>query len=222
MRIKAIGYVRVSTQEQVSDGVSLDNQREKIKTYCLLNDIELTEIITDAGKSGKDLKRPGIEKLLNIKDIDALIVYKLDRLSRKVKDTLELIETFKKRGITFHSITEKIDTKSALGKFFLNITASLAQMERDLISERTSDALQYKIKNNERAGQIPYGFILSRDKKTLIENPLEQKAIKLILELKNKGYNLSAIVRELEIKNYKPKGKKWYCQTVKNILLKAA
>lgn len=218
---KVIGYIRVSTQEQACKGVSLDNQRDKIKAYCNLNDLELIEIISDAGRSGKDLKRPGIEKLINIKDIAGVIVYKLDRLSRKVKDTLQLIESFEKRDITFHSITERIDTRTAIGKFFLNITASLAQMERDLISERTIDALQYKIKNGERAGQIPYGYILSKDNKTLIENPAEQKAIKLILELKDQGYSLIGITRELEIKGHKPRGKKWYAQSVKNILLKA-
>jgi len=133
--MKAVGYIRVSTSEQAKEGVSLDNQTAKIKAYSDLNDFNLLEIINDPGMSGKNLKRPGILKLMKMikkKKIDTIIVYKLDRLSRKVKDTLELIETFEKKGITFHSITEKIDTKTAMGKFFLNITASLAQMERDL------------------------------------------------------------------------------------------
>ncbi len=90
------------------------------------------------------------------KSIDAVVVYKLDRLSRKVIDTLTLIDTIEKAGVTFHSLNEKIDTSTAMGRFFLNITESLAQMERDLISERTKDALQMKTANNERAGQIPF------------------------------------------------------------------
>ena len=88
---RAIGYVRVSTTEQALEGISLDNQKAKIKGYCDLNDLELVTIIEDAGKSGKNLSRDGIETILykiKRKEIDAIVVYKLDRLSRKVIDTL--------------------------------------------------------------------------------------------------------------------------------------
>lgn len=222
---KAIGYVRVSTSEQATEGISLDNQKAKIKAYCDLNDIELIEIIEDAGFSGKNLKRDGIKELLSqvkSKSIDAVIVYKLDRLSRKVIDTLTLIETFEKNGLTFHSLNEKIDTGTAIGRFFLNITASLAQMERDLVSERTKDALQMKIANGERAGQIPYGSRLADDGSTLIMHKEEQEAIFLAKRLKGQGYSYRAICEVLEGKGYKANGKGWHPQTVKNILKKAA
>ncbi len=218
---KAIGYIRVSTEEQANEGVSLQNQADKIKAYCSLNDLELVEIIEDAGKSAKTTNREGLQRLLSMvldKTINAVVVYKLDRLSRKVIDTLNLIETFDKNNIAFHSITEKIDTQTALGKFFLNMTASLAQMERDLISERTKDALQGKIKRFERAGQIPYGYRLAPDSIHLIEEPEEQEAIRLIKELKQKDYSLRDICNELTIRGYKPVGYKWHPTTIKNIL----
>jgi len=222
---KAIGYVRVSTSEQATEGISLDNQKAKIKAYCALNDLELPEIIEDAGKSGKNLNRDGIQELMEAvkkRSIEAVIVYKLDRLSRKVVDTLSLIETIEKSGMVFHSLNEKIDTGTAMGRFFLNITASLAQMERDLISERTKDALQMKIANNERAGQIPYGWRLSPDGYTLIEHKNEQAAIRLIKRLNDKGCSFRSICGELEREGYKPQGQYWHPQTVKNILKKAA
>jgi DNA invertase Pin-like site-specific DNA recombinase len=219
---KAIGYTRVSTSEQALEGISLDNQSAKIKAYCDLNDIELVSIIEDAGKSGKNLNREGMRELLPIirsKSVDTLIVYKLDRLSRRVLDTLNIIEALEKAGITFHSLNERIDTSTAMGRFFLNITASLAQMERDQISERTKDALQMKISNNERAGQIPFGYRLAEDGNTLLPVPEEQKVIVAIKELHSQGMGYRAICRELEAIG---QGKKWHPQTVKNILKRAA
>lgn len=222
---KAIGYIRVSTDEQAREGISLDNQKAKIKAYCSLNDPELVGVIEDAGKSGKDLNREVIRTILDLvrsRRIDAVVVYKLDRLSRRVKDTLTIMDLVDKKEVAFHSIMEKIDTKTATGRFFLNIVASMAQWERDTISERTRDALQLKIVKNERAGQIPFGYVLSEDGSTLVENPREQEAIRLIKDLRGKGYNYSAICRELTGKGFQPVGRQWHAQSVKNILKRAA
>ncbi|MDA8103915.1 MAG: recombinase family protein [Nitrospiraceae bacterium] len=220
--VKAVGYIRVSTSEQATEGISLDNQRAKIAAYCGLNDLDLVEIIEDAGKSGKSLNRDGIDRLLSMvkrREIGAVIVYKLDRLSRKVIDTLTLIETLEKADIAFHSLNEKIDTSTAMGRFFLNITASLAQMERDLISERTRDALQMKIANHERAGQVPFGWRLAEDGNALIEHEGEQAVIKAARRLHSKGLSYRAICRELEKIG---QGRKYHPQTIKNILKRAA
>lgn len=218
---KAIGYIRVSTSEQATEGISLENQKEKIQAYCELHDFSLTGIIEDAGKSGKNLNRDGIQELMTAirkKSVNAVVVYRLDRLSRKVIDTLHIIEAIEKSGVTFHSLNEKIDTGTAMGRFFLNITASLAQMERDLISERTRDALQMKIAKNERAGQIPYGWRLSENKITLIENRTEQDAIRLIKRLSDKGHSFRSICTKLEREGHRPQGNNWHPQTIKNIL----
>jgi len=207
------------------EGISLENQRAKIQAYCKLHDFELDDIIEDAGKSGKDLNREGVQSLIQrVKEheIDAVVVYKLDRLSRRVLDTLNLIELMKRHKVVFHSITDSIDTKTAMGKFFLNIMASLAQMERDLNSERAKDALRHKISINERAGQIPYGWELDNDGKTLVMNVEEQKTIRFIGELHEEDYNYSAICRELNKQGHQPLGSYWYAQSVKNILKRAA
>ncbi|MGD0485687.1 MAG: recombinase family protein [Syntrophorhabdales bacterium] len=223
--MKAIGYIRVSTEEQAREGISLENQRAKIETYCSLNDLVLTEVIEDPGRSGKDLNREGVQRLMDMikgRRIDAVVVYKLDRLSRRVRDTLSLIDLVEKKSVAFHSITEKIDTKTAMGKFFLNIMASMNQWERDTISERTRDALHLKIIKNERAGQIPYGWALAEDKKTLLENEGEQKAISLMKELHEKGCSLRSICEELETKGHKPVGHKWHPKTIASILSRIA
>lgn len=220
---RAIGYVRVSTSEQAIEGISLDNQNAKIRAYCVLNNLELAEVIEDAGKSGKNLNREGIQALLKkVKKFDAIVVYKLDRLSRKTIDILNLIETIRKAGVAFHSLNEKIDTGTAMGQFFLTIIAAIAQIERDLISERTRDVLQMKIANGERAGQVPYGYRLSEDGNTLIKDKREQEAITLVRRLRAKGHTYQLICDRLTNRGYRPMGRQWYPQTIKNILRRAA
>lgn len=170
-KLKVVGYSRVSTLEQSREGVSLDNQEHKISAYAELKDMELVEMIVEEGKSGKTLNRPGLQKLINLintKQVDAVICYKLDRLTRKTRDLLYLIEdVFTKNNIQFISLNENIDTSSASGKFFLTVMGAMAQMERDLIAERTIDALQELTRQGRRLGspdRIPLGFKLNKRK----------------------------------------------------------
>lgn len=217
---KAIGYIRVSTTEQAQEGISLEAQASKIRAYCELNDLELLTIFEDAGKTGKNLKREGIQEalaMIEAGNADALIVYKLDRLSRKTRDTLEIIETIEGAGAAFHSITEKIDTKSALGKFFLTITAAFAQMERDTISERTKDALSFKREQGQYLGAVPFGYELNG--KELEEAEKEAEVISMIVSLKQAGNTLQSIADTLNSKGVQTKrGGKWYPTSIKNVL----
>ena len=136
-KLRVIGYTRVSTLEQSREGVSLDNQEHKIRAYADLKDMELVEMIVEEGKSGKTMNRPGLQKIISLiesKQIDGVICYKLDRLTRKTRDLLYLIEdVFAKNNIQFISLNENIDTSSASGKFFLTVMGAMAQMERDLV-----------------------------------------------------------------------------------------
>ena len=113
--------------------MSLENQQEKIRAYCNLKDLELLEIVEDAGISAKNLKRPGAQKVIEMarnKMVDAVVVYKLDRMFRSTVDALETTKKFDKWGVSFHSIQETIDTKSAMGKFFFTLMACLTELER--------------------------------------------------------------------------------------------
>lgn len=186
-KIKAYGYIRVSTMMQVDNGVSLDAQQDKIKKYCELNNFELVEIIADKGISGKDLtKRVGLKKLLaNLKRGSVMIVYSLSRLARSIKDTLAISEVLQKNGVDLISITEKIDTTSAAGKMIFNMLAAMAQFESDTISERVKMCMSYKKTQGKRIGNIPYGFKLDVDGETLIKNNDEQAIIAFILKLRN-------------------------------------
>ena len=198
--MKAIGYIRVSTEDQAREGISLDNQEAKIKAYATLNGLDLVEIVKDAGISGKTLNRPGIAKVLKMieaREIEAIIVYKLDRLSRKTLDNLTLIESFDSNGIAFHSIMEKIDTKSAQGRFFLTILSALAQMERDLIAERTRDALAHKKAKREWTGRIPFGYRV--EDSHLVEDAEAMKTIQKAKRMKTDGKSIRDISEALNL-----------------------
>jgi site-specific DNA recombinase len=198
--MKAIGYIRVSTEDQAREGISLENQDAKVKSYASLNDLDLIDIIRDEGVSGKSLDRAGMTRLLDMVDngkVEAIVVYKLDRLSRKTIDTLNLIETFETKGIAFHSISEKVDTKSATGKFFLTIISAISQMERDVISERTIDALNYKKTKKEWLGRIPYGFKIEDNH--LVEDPEQIKSIQKAKRMKRAGKSIRDIADGLDM-----------------------
>ena len=221
---KAIGYIRVSTTDQAVEGVSLDNQRAKIKAYADLKDLELIEIIEDAGISAKNLNRPGAQRVLEMakrKQIDAVICYKLGRMFRSTVDALETTKDFDKWGVAFHSIQESLDTQSAMGRFFFTLTAALAEMERGIISERTSSALQHKrAKGEKTGGDVPFGYDSTDGR--LTENQDEQSIIRIAHSLKERGYSLQRIANHLNSKEYKTKkGASWKPSQVQRILKRA-
>ena len=151
MTTKTIAYLRVSTDKQADKGISLEAQEEKARAYASLYDLDLIEVIIDAGESAKTLDRPGLQRTLNMLKTgkaDALLVVKLDRLTRSVVDLGKLIETYFAPGkAALMSVSEQIDTRSAAGRLVLNILASVSQWERETIGERTRDAMQHKQAN---------------------------------------------------------------------------
>jgi len=220
-RVKAVGYIRVSTEEQVREGISLEVQEDKVKKYADLHNLRLTEIIRDEGKSGKDLDREGIQKIITLckdRSVDHLIVYKMDRLTRRTLDLLILVEeVFKPNKVQFHSITERVDTSTAQGKFFLTIIGAMSQMERDLISERTSEALRYKISQGENVGSPPLGFLAEDKKLSRIDGEFE--VVEHIKRLKRKKLSLRQIANRLNEQEIPTKrGGSWYAGTVRYIL----
>ncbi|MDY6994869.1 MAG: recombinase family protein [Pseudomonadota bacterium] len=236
--MKAIGYTRVSKEDQAKSGISLSLQRNKIQLQAQLNDYKLIDIFSDPGKSAKDSNRPGLKKLLNFinkKKINALIVYKIDRLTRNVSDLNILVETLNKKNISLISVQESIDTKSAGGRMFINILGVISQWEREIIGERTADALTQKISNGEKiGGHIPYGYKISGyiDKKNkngheykvpLIQpDPKEQKVISKMRMWRNNGISLRDIATKLYDADIKTKAGniKWHPYTIDKIIKK--
>ena len=138
--MKAIGYIRCSTQEQADSGLGLDVQAERIKAYVAMRGSELVDLVTDAGVSGgKPLaKREGGQRLLESirkKKAKAVVMLKLDRMFRNASDCLSTVEKWERSGIALHVVDlggNAIDTTSAAGRFMLVILAGAAEMERRL------------------------------------------------------------------------------------------
>lgn len=221
--MKAIGYVRVSTEEQATEGVSLEVQKAKITAWCCLNDFQLISIYEDAGISGyRSKNRPGLQAALKAACSQgvALVVFSLSRLARSTRDTIEITDLLNSANADLVSLSEKIDTTSAAGKMVFRMLAVLNEFERDQISERTKNALAHLRKQNRRISRrIPFGYSLADDQKTLIENSRQQVAIKLMIELRSEGLSLRKIGEMLVNKGFETQyGGKWTPATIKQII----
>jgi len=224
--VKAIGYIRVSTEEQAKEGISLDNQTSKIKAYCESQDWQLVKVFSDEGSSGKDMKREGLKNLVSFLEadhVDVVVVYKTDRLTRKQRHLYQLLEdNFEKKGIGFKSVTEPFNTTTAMGKGFLGMLGVFAQLEGDLISERTKEALRYKISRGEPVGSPPLGFEAIKNK--LKKNDDELEIVAEIFKLNNNHWgknklSLREIAKKLNSSGFRTKKNKDFShKTVSYIL----
>ena len=223
---RAIGYIRVSTDKQADHGVSLDAQAEKIKAMAVVREVELIEMIIDAGESAKSLNRPGmsrIKELVNGRKIDTIIITKLDRLTRSVRDLADLLELFERRGVSLVSVNESLDTATAAGRLVLNVMASVSQWEREAIGERTADALRHKKAIGERVGNIAFGFRLAADGLHIEQDEAEQEIIDKIKELTGAGFSLRDIANELNRQGFTTRrGGAWKHQYIGAIIRAAA
>lgn len=194
-------YVRVSTVEQATDGYGLDAQVTRINEYLEFNKYDLSKvrIYREEGVSAKSLDRPVIQTLMqDISNgkIETLIVYKLDRLSRSVKDMYSLMQLFLDNDVQFISIVGNIDISSANGRMIFGLLSTIAQWERETISERTQDGLAEKIMQGKYPYRLPYGY--KRDENEyLIINRKEANNIKKIYDFVIEGYSLEEIRRYL-------------------------
>jgi site-specific DNA recombinase len=221
VRGRAVGYCRVSTERQAGEGVSLDAQSAKIRAMVAVQDADLLELVTDAGASAKNLARPGLERVLALVDartVDTVIVAKLDRLTRSVRDLADLLDRFARRGVALVSVAESLDTGTAAGRLVLNVMTSVAQWEREAISERTRDALRHKKALGLRVGEIPYGFALAADRRRLEEDAGEQATLARMRALRAEGRSFQAVADELNrLGSTTRRGTSWRYQYVADL-----
>lgn len=206
----------------------MDAQAERIRAYSKLNGLELVRIIAEEGVSaGKPLaEREGGQELLRALKGDGIrhvVALKLDRLFRDAIDCLTVVRDWDRAGIALHLIDQggqAVNTQSAMGRFFLTIMAGVAEMERNLIGERTKIALQHKRKNGKVYGPEPFGF--RREGEDLLPDPQELRALELMRKLRAEGYSYRAIAKELRRRRVPTKaGGRWEAMTVKKILDRA-
>lgn len=220
--MKAIGYFRVSTEKQADFGVSLEAQQEKVPAIAVVQGAELAEVIIGAGESAKSLNRPGMARLLSLVDsgaVNTVIIAKLDRLTRSVRDLAELLEHFNRRGVSLVSVAESLDTGTAAGRLVLNIMTAVSQWEREAIGERTRGAMHHKRTNGERVGTLPFGYRVGPDGSHLEADTAEQSILFRIRELKAAGYTTRHITAELNRQGFTTRrGTAWRFQYVAEAL----
>lgn len=223
---RVAAYCRVSTAKQSEDGVSIETQRDACRRYCELYNLELIETIEDPGYSGKNLKRPGMQRLLaqlRSGELDGVVVYDISRLSRSVGDTARLLdELFSEAGgRQLHSYSEAVNTTTPAGILYVNMLMAFSQFHRQQTVKKTKDALHTKKKNGQRVGNVLYGYTVdARDGRTLIEDPHQMQAISLMQHLRhNEEWSFRRIAAELDKQGFKSQsGQPWSASAVCRIL----
>lgn len=221
-RMKTIGYVRVSTDRQRDTGLSVEAQKSRLAAYASIFDLDLVAIVDDIGVSAVTLDREGLRRALTMLDAgkaDALLVVKLDRLTRSVRDLAALVDRYFAKRHRLLSVSDMVDTHSAAGRLALNIITSVAQWEREATAERTKEAMAHKKARGEfTGGSAPYGFSVDNDGK-LVSNDAEREMLRIVREFAASGLSMTAIANELTRAGVVPRsGKVWHAQQIKRML----
>ncbi len=220
--MRIILYVRVSTQEQAKEGYSIEEQIERLQKFCEAHKWIVVKIYTDAGYSGGNMDRPALQDL--IRDVkagkaDKVLVYKLDRLSRSQKDTLELIEDiFLKNNVDFVSMNENFDTATPFGRAMIGILAVFAQLEREQIKERMSMGREGRAKEGKYrgGGHAPVGYDYVNGE--LVVNEFEAMQVRELFDSYQSGTSIRELERIFERKGYTHKYGSWNNSTMGNVL----
>ena len=226
---KYIGYIRVSTKGQADSGLSLEAQENKIRLYAELFDVEILRIEVDAGLSGRKLARPGLQSALDALETgeaEGIIIAKLDRLSRSVAHTAQLIGKYFSSGERhLLSVADNLNTTTANGRMVINILSTMAQWEAEVISERTKSALDVLKDEDVKLGPVTYGTVRAMEtcedgRRKVVSCADEISNAYLMRKLRAEGLSLRGVCRELEARGIKTKKGRstWAPQTVKQIL----
>jgi len=230
---RLIGYCRVSTLEQAREGVSMDDQAARIASHCTAHGLELLSIERDNGMSGKvpPQQRPGLARALEAirrGEADGLVACKLDRLSRSVRDVLDLADDAARHGWRLVSLSEQLDTDSATGRFTLGLLALLAQLERERISERVTDSLAHVARQGRaRSRYTPFGWRTASGATTtagggrqeLVPHVAEQTTLRRLVALREQGLGARRIAKALNLDGPNPRnGRAWAPEDVSRVL----
>lgn len=224
---RVVAYCRTSTTKQ---DVSLEAQEENIRAYCKIKGLEVTDVIIDRDEFSGNLNRPGVQKIIKMAEagkLSTVATYKLDRMTRSVKDALNLVELFNKQNVCFISVMESLDTKSPMGMFFVQMTAAIAELERKTIGHRTEAALAHIKSTGCPVGPAPYGWKSQprpvidgkRQRVPLVPDADEQQIIRIAVSHDLAGWTLTAIADELNGAGLRTRsGSLWNKQYVGRIL----
>ena len=214
-------YLRVSSDEQAQSGLGLDDQRTRCGAYVEALGLEgEVRFFVDAGVSGKNLERPALAELraaLRRREVTGVVVLKLDRLTRSLRDLLGIVAELERYGAALHSVTERVDTGSAVGRMLLGVLGAVAEWERETIAERTRSAVRAKRRRGGAHGFAPLGARVVEGQ--LEPVPEEVEALELIQARRAEGASYRAIAAELRQRGLPTaRGGKWAAGTVHRVI----
>lgn len=225
---RAIGYIRVSTDMQANEGLSLAAQQAAIEQYCALHELKLVKVCKDVISGGKD-QRPGLQDALTSLErcADVLVVLKFDRLSRSIRHFCELYECYFKDGSKeLVAIRESIRLDSALGRALISILLVFAQMEREATGERTREAIRHIRNSGYHFGKVPYGkkAIPAPDNprmRILVDDEEEQAVLAQLKAWAAAGVSISELAARLNAAGAQPpQGERWTKNLIYNLKLR--
>jgi site-specific DNA recombinase len=212
----------VSTVGQGEDGVSLENQRERIAAWCVASGLTLERVFVETMSGSRAANRPELQGALSTvcRAKGVLVVYSLSRLARSVRDTLDIADRLERAGANLSSLTERIDTSSAVGKMVFRLLSTLNEFERDQLSERTESAMAHLRRSGRRiSGRVPFGYDLAPQGRDLVRNEPEQVVLARICDRRAAGTTFARIAGELAADGVPTKGGgEWHPATVRQIL----
>lgn len=212
-------YPRVSTEDQSRFGHSLDEQEEKLKQLCEFKDYEIYKVYREEGVSAKNMERPKFQEMIeDMKNgkINKIVVYKLDRLTRSIKDLESICTMLEEYNCSLESVAEEINTDTANGKFFIRMLTILAQLEIERTSERTKFGLVGAAKKGHLSGRPPLGYKKIDNDKGIFIDEIQADVVRRIFKLYLDGMAVNSICKlfnEEEVLN-----RKWPTTTVDKIL----
>ncbi len=210
-------YPRVSTDDQVREGFSLDEQEKEMKKLCMYKNYQIYKVYREEGVSAKNMNRPKFQEMMqDLKDgkINRIIVYKLDRLTRSIQDLEVICKLIEKYHCSLDSVSEEINTDTAMGVFFIRMTTILAQLEIERTSERTKFGLKGAAKNGHFCGKAPIGY--RKINKELVIDDLESEVVKEIFDDYVNGLSVCTITKKLNNKN--TLNRNWRTTTIDRML----
>ena len=219
-KIRAAIYTRVSTEDQAKEGFSLDAQLDKLRSYCIARDWEIGEEYIDDGYSGRNIKRPAYSKMMmEPEKWDLILVIKMDRIHRNSKNFMTMMEYLKQQEKEFVSMSESLDTSTAMGRFVMDIIQRIAQLESEQIGERVYIGMEQKARTGGGVlgFNIPYGYFYHNGFLTI--NKEETPIIKNIYEWYKNGKSMGEIAKMLNNTKVPTKrGGFWAKKTISKIL----
>jgi site-specific DNA recombinase len=213
-RVRCAVYTRKSHQEGLDQEFnSLDQQREAAEAYIESQKsdgwIALPERYDDAAISGATMDRPALRRLLDDIErglVDVVVIYKIDRLSRSLRDFGHLMDAFDRHGVSFVSVTQRFDTSTSMGKLMLNVLMSFAEFEREVIGERIRDKISAHKRRGKHTGGTPVlGYDTDREAKKLVVNPKEARLVRKIFRRFCALGSTTELARELNRQGHRTK-----------------